>query len=145
MPGNRPQPFFAALIMMALSACNQSTPQKSSPTALAAGGAKATDQKLPEFLTPPPGTKIVEQIADDSGQGLGTVTMLESSQSPETVIAYYRQRLTAADYRFNDDFSANAKVPGRTTLYAHKNGADSVNVVASVDQGTTQIALSIFK
>lgn len=127
---------------LAMASCGQSAPEKSSPSALVAGGAKAVSASLPIFLLPPPGSKIVESVADASGGGAGTLTIIESSATPDIVIAHYRKGLTGAGYTINDTFSQHVKVLGSTTLYGQKTNGDFVSVVVAVEDGKTQIALS---
>ena len=135
----------ALATLLALSGCGhhkEPGEQPAASTQAATDPASAgTASHLPDFLAPPPGTTELESIADPNGR----LTMLQSQQPPEAVIAHYRQRLTTAGYKLNDMFSEHAKVPGRTTIFGQKSENDFVSVVASVEDGKTQIAITVAK
>ncbi|HEY5047927.1 MAG TPA: hypothetical protein VII49_07920 [Rhizomicrobium sp.] len=89
---------------------------------------------LPGFVSVFPGAKIDSSVVGVGAKGNGGTVILETSASPADVIAYYKQKSSAAGFGETMNMAT-----GGTTMFtaSSKDSKKTVEVVASTSNGAT--------
>ena len=97
-----------------------------------AGGAVSAN--LPPYVSVYPGAKVTASVVGSGSQNGGMIA-LETSASPDTVLAYYKQKTSAAGFSQTTSMVING-----TTIYAADADSNkkSFQITVASQQGKTQ-------